>query len=222
MAAENGRSPDRGGSKREGGRNGARRRRDLPIHACRAGILRAVAGNDSVVLVGETGSGKSTQLPQILADARGLGVGPGAAICVTQPRRVAAVTIARRVAYERGAEVGGEVGYAVRFEDATTAATSIKYATEGILLRECLSDPLLSTYAVVILDEAHERTLNFDVLLGLLKQIQAKRKRRKPEAQRCTTLGIMPWQAVVRGAYHLLWSASPCSPWWHPSFLMIR
>ncbi|QDZ17638.1 DEAH-box nuclear pre-mRNA splicing factor [Chloropicon primus] len=163
--------------------NGGKRRRGvggtgfgLPIHKVSREIIRAVAANESVVLVGDTGSGKSTQLPQILADSRKFGVFPGSAICITQPRRVAAVTIAQRVAYERGKKVGTEVGYAVRFEDVTSKETSIKYATEGILLRESLSDGLLSRYSTVILDEAHERTLDFDILLGLLKSVQAKRR----------------------------------------------
>ena len=93
----------------------------------------------------------------------------------TQPRRVAAVTIAQRVASERGSGLGEEVGYAVRFEDRTSSRTRIKYVTDGLLLREAISDPLLSKYDVVILDESHERSLQTDVLMGLLKLVQEKR-----------------------------------------------
>lgn len=124
------------------------------------------------IVVGETGSGKSTQLPQYLAEERG---SRALSVVCTQPRRVAAITIASRVAAERGCSVGEEVGYAVRFEDKSSAVTRIKYVTDGLLLRETISDPLLSKYDVVILDESHERSLQTDILMGLLKGIQVKR-----------------------------------------------
>ncbi|GBF98616.1 pre-mRNA-splicing factor ATP-dependent RNA helicase-like [Raphidocelis subcapitata] len=146
----------------------------LPIRQYGDEIARAVAANDVVVVIGETGSGKTTQLSQILLEA---GFASEGIIGVTQPRRVAAVTVARRVAEERGAQVGGEVGYAVRFEDRSCPSTRIKYLTDGTLMRECLEDPMLSKYQVVILDEAHERSLNTDILFGLLKNLAGVREK---------------------------------------------
>jgi HrpA-like RNA helicase len=118
-------------------------------------------------------TGKSTQIPQILVDHALINCNKG--VVCTQPRRVAAVTIAQKVASERGVQVGDEVGYSIRFEDKSSVKTIIKYATDGVLLRECMGDPLLSKYSIVILDEAHERSLQTDILMGLLKQIQARR-----------------------------------------------
>ncbi|KIY98452.1 hypothetical protein MNEG_9509, partial [Monoraphidium neglectum] len=146
----------------------------LPIRLYAEDIRKAVAANDVVVVIGETGSGKTTQLSQILLEA---GMAKDGLIGVTQPRRVAAVTVARRVAEERGVQVGGEVGYAVRFEDRSSGATRIKYLTDGTLMRECLEDPMLSRYEVIILDEAHERSLNTDILFGLLKKLVTVRER---------------------------------------------
>jgi ATP-dependent RNA helicase DHX8/PRP22 len=96
-------------------------------------------------------------------------------VAVTQPRRVAAITVAQRVSEERKCRLGEEVGYAVRFDDCTSSKTRIKYMTDGVLLRECLSDPLLSKYDIVMLDEAHERSINTDILFGLVKAAIAKR-----------------------------------------------
>ncbi|CAG9466382.1 unnamed protein product [Pedinophyceae sp. YPF-701] len=137
----------------------------LPVRGFSDEIVRTVKESRVSVLIGETGSGKTTQLSQILLDA-GL-VADGTMVAVTQPRRVAAVTVARRVAEERGTHVGGEVGYAVRFEDRTSGATRIKYLTDGTLMREVMLDPELSRYSVVVLDEAHERSLNTDILFGV-------------------------------------------------------
>ncbi|GFH12063.1 uncharacterized protein HaLaN_07690, partial [Haematococcus lacustris] len=123
----------------------------LPIRRFADQIVRAVKDNTVVVVIGETGSGKTTQISQ------------------------AAVTVAKRVAEERGVQLGQEVGYAVRFEDCTCPGTRIKYLTDGTLLRECLDDPQLSQYSVIVLDEAHERNLNTDILFGLLKQLAPKR-----------------------------------------------
>ncbi|KAG8089710.1 hypothetical protein GUJ93_ZPchr0011g27222 [Zizania palustris] len=140
----------------------------LPISEHADEIVAAVEANTVVVVIGETGSGKSTQLSQILHRC---GYSRRGAIAVTQPRRVAAVSVARRVAQELGVPLGDEVGYAIRFEDRTSERTCIKYLTDGVLLRESLSDPELKQYSVIILDEAHERSLNTDILLGLMKRL---------------------------------------------------
>ncbi len=130
--------------------------------------MAAVKGNQVLVVVGETGSGKTTQLPQYLHEVGYTDVGR---IGCTQPRRVAAMSVAARVSQEMGVKLGQEVGYAVRFEDCTSEATLIKYMTDGMLLREFLGEPDLATYSVMIIDEAHERTLHTDVLFGLIKDI---------------------------------------------------
>lgn len=149
-------------------------RQRLPVFKHRNHILYMLEKYQTLVVVGETGSGKSTQIPQYLVEA-GWGE-EGHVIGVTQPRRVAAVTVAQRVAEERGAIVGHEVGYAIRFEDCTNPdSTKIKFMTDGYLLREMMRDPLLSRYSVLMLDEAHERTLFTDIIVGLLKKIQRKR-----------------------------------------------
>ncbi|KNA17592.1 hypothetical protein SOVF_078270 [Spinacia oleracea] len=140
----------------------------LPILQFEEKIVETVKKNAVTVLIGETGSGKSTQLSQILFRH---GFADSGTICVTQPRRVAAVSVARRVAQEMGVRLGEEVGYAIRFEDRTSTKTRIKYLTDGVLLRESLSDPELSSYSVIILDEAHERSLNMDILMGLVKRL---------------------------------------------------
>lgn len=148
----------------------------LPVTEARASIVRMIRKNQAVIIVGETGSGKTTQIPQYVWDDI-LSKRPGAGIVgCTQPRRVAAVSIARHVAQQRGGKVGGEVAYAVRFDDTCTDATRVKFLTDGILLREIQADPTLSKYGCIILDEAHERTLHGDVLFGLLKAIARKRE----------------------------------------------
>jgi len=129
-----------------------------------------------VVVVGETGSGKTTQIPQFVADAsllRGSGL-----VGVTQPRRVAATSVARRVAEERGGKVGDHVGYTIRFEDKTSASTRIKFMTDGTLVRECLADPSLRRYSCLMLDEAHERSIHTDILFGLVKKALRTRRAR--------------------------------------------
>jgi ATP-dependent RNA helicase DHX33 len=148
-------------------------RLNLPIYTARRGIITEIRNNDNVVVVGETGSGKTTQIPQYLYEAK---FAKSGMIACTQPRRVAAISIAQRVAREMGVHVGEEVGFTVRFEDVTSAKTRIKYMTDGMLLRESLGDPLLKKYTVVILDEAHERTIHTDVLFGVVKAAQRKRK----------------------------------------------
>lgn len=141
----------------------------LPVEEHKDAILKAVRDNQVVVCIGETGSGKTTRIPQYLHDAR-IGGDPNKLIGVTQPRQIAAISVAERVCDERRCRMGSEVGYTVRFDDKTSAATRIKFMTDGILIRECLSDPLLMRYAVIMLDEAHERSLNTDILFGLLKR----------------------------------------------------
>jgi HrpA-like RNA helicase len=126
-----------------------------------------------IILVGETGSGKTTQVPQFLIEAGLTSRGKG--IACTQPRRVAAMSVAKRVSEEMDVELGEEVGYSIRFEDLTSRRTILKYMTDGMLLREAMIDPDLDRYSVIILDEAHERTLNTDVLFGLIKEILARR-----------------------------------------------
>ncbi|RYG69942.1 DEAD/DEAH box helicase [archaeon] len=153
--------------------NNDRSHLNLPIHAYAKQIIDSVKSHQVTVLVGETGSGKSTQLPQILLD-HGLVPRDKGIVC-TQPRRVAAVTIAQKVASERDVALGQEIGYSIRFEDKSSPATRIKYATDGVLLRECMSDDSLSKYHIVILDEAHERSLQTDILIGLLRAMQTKR-----------------------------------------------
>ncbi|XP_048137799.1 probable pre-mRNA-splicing factor ATP-dependent RNA helicase DEAH4 isoform X1 [Rhodamnia argentea] len=141
---------------------------DLPILQFEEKIAETVEKNPVVVIIGETGSGKSTQLSQILHRR---GYTKSGIVGVTQPRRVAAVSVARRVAQELGVKLGEEVGYAIRFEDRTSERTRIKYLTDGVLLRESLSNPEFNEYSVIILDEAHERSLNTDILLGLMKRL---------------------------------------------------
>ncbi|CAK9142426.1 unnamed protein product [Ilex paraguariensis] len=150
-------------------------RKSLPIASVEKRLVEEVRTNDTLIIVGETGSGKTTQLPQYLFN--GGFCHDGGIIGITQPRRVAAVTVAKRVAEECGVELGQKVGYSIRFEDATSSSTRIKYMTDGFLLREALLDPHLSRYSVIIVDEAHERTVQTDVLLGLLKSVQKARSR---------------------------------------------
>ncbi|KAL8645502.1 MAG: hypothetical protein Q9226_007275 [Calogaya cf. arnoldii] len=145
----------------------------LPIARHRQSLLYLIEEIPVTIVIGETGSGKSTQIPQFLREAGWCQ--DGKLIAVTQPRRVAATTVASRVAEEVGCKLGDEVGYSIRFEDLTTDKTQIKFLTDGLLLREALADPLLSRYSVIMLDEAHERSLSTDILLGILKKIRKRR-----------------------------------------------
>ncbi|AEO71382.1 b1143c91-65e7-45b6-af25-a32a2d9e8f59 [Thermothielavioides terrestris] len=145
----------------------------LPVAKHRASLLYLIETYPVTIVVGQTGSGKSTQIPQFLEQAGWCA--DGKVIAVTQPRRVAATTVAIRVAEEFGCEVGKEVGYSIRFEDVTSESTRIKFLTDGLLIREALVDPLLSRYSVIMVDEAHERSISSDILLGLLKKIRKKR-----------------------------------------------
>ncbi|XP_035704142.1 ATP-dependent RNA helicase DHX8 isoform X3 [Folsomia candida] len=148
-------------------------RQSLPIFKLKDELVKAVSDNQILIVIGETGSGKTTQITQYLAEAGFTTLGK---LGCTQPRRVAAMSVAKRVAEEFGCRLGQEVGYTIRFEDCTSPETQIKYMTDGMLLRECLLDSDLKGYSVLMLDEAHERTIHTDVLFGLLKKAVTKRK----------------------------------------------
>lgn len=165
-----------------GGESGANQRKEralqllserkaLPIWSARKPLIEMIVSNCTVILIGETGSGKTTQAPQLVQ----LLMKPKALIACTQPRRIAAITVAQRVADEQGVPLGAGVGFAVRFDNRSGPQTKIKYMTDGLLIREAISDPLLKSYSVIFVDEAHERTLNTDVLLGLLREAQQAR-----------------------------------------------
>lgn len=147
-------------------------RESLPVFKFRKQLLDAVSENQLMIVVGDTGSGKTTQLTQYLAEGGFANIGM---IGCTQPRRVAAMSVAKRVAEEVGCKLGQEVGYTIRFEDCTSPETKIKYMTDGMLEREVLVDPILRKYSVIMLDEAHERTIATDVLFGLLKKALKRR-----------------------------------------------
>ncbi len=147
----------------------------LPVYQFKEKLIETVAKNQIVVVEGETGSGKTTQIPQFLVEAGYAEQGTSMVTC-TQPRRVAATSIAARVADEMDVALGEEVGYTIRFEDMSDYnRTVLKFQTDGMLLREAMSDPLLTRYSVIVLDEAHERTLATDVLMGLLMEVLPKR-----------------------------------------------
>jgi ATP-dependent RNA helicase DHX8/PRP22 len=147
-------------------------RESLPVFQFRQQLLDAVRDNQLMIVVGETGSGKTTQLTQFLVES---GYGNKGMIACTQPRRVAAMSVAKRVAEEVNCKLGEEVGYTIRFEDCTSPKTRIKYMTDGMLQREILLDPDVKRYSVVILDEAHERTISTDTLFALLKKTLKRR-----------------------------------------------
>jgi len=151
-----------------------RKRSQLPVWEYRERFVDMVTQHQTIVLVGETGSGKTTQIPQWCLEwvrARN----PKKGVACTQPRRVAAMSVAQRVSEEMDVCLGQEVGYSIRFEDCTSQKTVLKYMTDGMLLREAMSDPLLEAYGIIMLDEAHERTLATDILMGLLKEVAKQR-----------------------------------------------
>jgi ATP-dependent RNA helicase DDX35 len=145
----------------------------LPIAQLRDQILYTIETYPVTIVVGATGSGKTTQIPRFCLDAGWCA--DGKQIAVTQPRRIAATSVAARVAEEMGTPLGQRVGYSIRFEDVTSANTQVKFVTDGLLLREMLVDPLLNRYSVIMVDEAHERSLSSDILLSLLKKVLRKR-----------------------------------------------
>ena len=144
-------------------------RRSLPVFPFKDDLIAAINDHQVLIIEGETGSGKTTQIPQYLIDAGY--TKDGKKIGCTQPRRVAAMSVAARVAEEMNTKLGSLVGYSIRFEDCTSEKTILKYMTDGMLLREFLGEPDLASYSVIIIDEAHERTLHTDILFGLVKDI---------------------------------------------------
>ena len=150
-------------------------RNSLPVSKVSSDLIEQIKRSDTSVLIADTGSGKTTQVPQLIYEN---GLAGGRSIVVTQPRRIAAISIATRVAEEVGSELGKLVGYSVRFEDMTSEQTKIKFATDGMILRDAMLDPLLKRYSWVILDEAHERTINTDILFGIIKRAQKIRKKK--------------------------------------------
>src|SRR3954471_6295692 len=148
----------------------------LPVSSRRDEIAQAIEANQVVIVCGETGSGKTTQLPKIaLTLGRGRGAGGKGLIGHTQPRRIAASSVAKRIAQELNTPLGEHVGFKVRFQDRLSAGASVKLMTDGILLAETQTDPLLRAYDTLVIDEAHERSLNIDFLLGYLREILARR-----------------------------------------------
>src|SRR3989338_3639312 len=148
---------------------------ELPIFQGKQQILEHIKSHPVTIIIGETGSGKSTQVPQYILDDAAFS---RARVIVTQPRRVAAVTLAQRVASERNGKVGDEIGYTVRFEDVSSHDTRVRYMTDGMVLRELMVDNALGGTKVVLLDEAHERTVNTDVLMALLRRKAANKELR--------------------------------------------
>jgi len=159
---------------------------ELPIRKAKSEIKEKIGDAETLIVIGETGSGKTTQLPQILLETLQL----GEKIAITQPRRVAATSIANYVAEQVGTKIGDKVGYTIRFDDSTTEGTQINFMTDGILIRKIQEDPLLMDYSIVMIDEVHERSLNIDFSLGLAKKIQKERKER----------GLKPLKIVVASA----------------------
>lgn len=148
----------------------------LPIFAKKDAIVNAVRGHQVVIISGDTGSGKSTQIPKMCLEA---GQGVAGKIGCTQPRRIAATTVARRIAEEMSEVIGNSVGYKIRFADKIRRDAYIKIVTDGMLLAEAQQNPFLYEYDTLIIDEAHERSLNIDLILGILKTLLPKRKELK-------------------------------------------
>ncbi|KAF9591099.1 hypothetical protein IFM89_001443 [Coptis chinensis] len=178
------------------------KRKSLPVWQQKQEFFQVLNANQTLILVGETGSGKTTQIPQFVLDAVNLesqDKRKKMMVACTQPRRVAAMSVSRRVAEEMDVTIGEEVGYSIRFEDCSSAKTVLKYLTDGMLLREAMTDPLLERYKVIVLDEAHERTLATDVLFGLLKEVLRNRPDLKLVVM-SATLEAEKFQAYFSGA----------------------
>eukprot|EP00897_Mesotaenium_endlicherianum_P010641 jgi/Mesen1/9605/ME000659S08976 len=173
------------------------KRRTLPVWQQKQEFVEMLHKNQIIVLVGETGSGKTTQIPQFAVEA--LQATGKKQVACTQPRRVAAMSVSRRVADEMDVTIGEEVGYSIRFEDCSSPQTFLKYLTDGMLLREAMTDPLLERYKCIILDEAHERTLATDVLFGLLKEVVKNRPDLKVVVM-SATLEAEKFQGYFNGA----------------------
>nr|XP_026694330.1 pre-mRNA-splicing factor ATP-dependent RNA helicase DHX15 [Ciona intestinalis] len=154
-----------------------KKRLGLPVWEYKEEFMMLLAKHQTIVLVGETGSGKTTQIPQWCTEyvRANHPVTSRKAVACTQPRRVAAMSVAQRVAEEMDVMLGQEVGYTIRFEDCSSQKTCLKYMTDGMLLREAMADPLMERYDFIILDEAHERTLSTDILLGVIKEVCKQR-----------------------------------------------
>ena len=172
-------------------------RQFLPAFAVREQLLRLIRENSVVVIVGETGSGKTTQLAQYLHEDGYTRLG---IVGCTQPRRVAAMSVAKRVAEEMNVSLGELVSYAIRFEDVTSPRTRIKYMTDGVLLRETLREADVDHYSAIIIDEAHERSLQTDVLLGLLRRIVTRRR----DLKLIVTSATMNAEKVLMGAHFVI------------------
>ena len=171
-------------------------REQLPIIGEEQRIMETINENDVVIVCGETGSGKTTQIPQFLYEAGYGTLRTKGKIVVTEPRRVAAVNMAKRVAYELGLTFGLQVGYHVRNNKNCQASTIVKFATDGVLLREAEEDLMLSRYSVVIIDEAHERTVSTDVLIGLLSKIVVLRRKKADEGNS----NVEPLKLIIMSA----------------------
>ncbi|KAJ8439157.1 hypothetical protein Cgig2_027083 [Carnegiea gigantea] len=192
-------------------------RQCLPIYSVRDELLQVIRENQVVVVVGETGSGKMTQLTQYLHEDGYTSCG---IVGCTQPRRVAATSVAKRVSEEMETELGDKVGYAIRLEDITGPGTVIKYMTDGVLLRETLKDPELEKYRVIVMDEAHERSVNTDALLGVLKNVVAEGRDFKLIVTSATLnaekisnfFGIVPIFHISGRTFpvNILYSKTPC------------
>lgn len=148
-------------------------RENLPAYKVRGELVKLINENQVTIVIGETGSGKTTQLPQILYDE---GYHHNGMIGITQPRRMAAISVAKRVSEEMNVKIGERVGFTVRFNDFTSDLTDVKFMTDGVLLRETLNDADLNKYSCIIMDEAHERSLNTDILFGIFKKLLTKRR----------------------------------------------
>lgn len=153
-------------------------RSKLPAFKAREQFLELLETDDIIVIKGETGSGKTTQIPQFLIGSKF--VKDGQMVAITQPRRIAAISVAKRVAQETDTTLGEQVGYSVRFDDRSSKSTILKYVTDGMLIRELISDRNLSHYSAILIDEAHERGINTDILLGVLKDLVKKRAKTNP------------------------------------------